>query len=184
MAKLKALRLAFNQLTMIDLTFLQRTPALNQLDLSNNRLTGVFQLDVTAVGLSTLNISNNQFTLVQHNLKVQAPNLTEIDFNGNAFDCEDLASIFLFLNMDHVRPVVRTDANFNITNNIRGIGCINADVQLATSGPTKLSYESTKQQLIDIIDEKFGRLEKKLVDLLKIVSKTNLAIETNKIDSE
>lgn len=176
MLNLKTLNIAHNKFTTIDLAFLKFTEKLTDLDISNNLLSGSFKLHVKAVALSVLNISNNNYTSVQHNLRTQTPNLTSIDMNGNHYDCEDLASIILFLNLDHITPVVRSDGDFGNTNNVRGIQCYKSEEEMIVADPRNISknYETTKEQLTKTIDDKFVKLETKLIDLFNNVSTSNV----------
>lgn len=178
MPNLTTLNIAFNRIVTIDLTFLKSIGKLTHLDISNNFLSGSFKLHVEAVGLSVLNISGNNFTSVQHNLRVLMPNLTSIDLNENNYDCEDLASIILFLNLDHITPVVRNDGDFGSTDNVRGIKCHHINEEEVASDSTKSTYKVTKAQIIKTIDEKFVKLESKLIDLINVNNVAENQIES------
>lgn len=179
MPNLATLNIGHNKFASIDLTFLMATQKLTHLDISNNLLSGSFKLHVTAAALSELNISNNNFTLVQHDLRTQTPNLTSIDINGNHFDCDDLASIILFLNLDHITLIIRSDGDFGNADNVRGIQCHQTNEEWVAVGSTQASHKTTKEQLIKTIDDKFVKLETKLIDLFNNV--TTSEIDDNKI---
>lgn len=105
MQNLTTLNISYNSFTTIDFGFIEPATSLAHLDISNNFLSGHFNLNARAKALTTLNIVNNKFTSIQQNLKNHAPNLTSIDMNGNNFDCGELTSTILFLNFDHIRTV-------------------------------------------------------------------------------
>lgn len=178
MPKLTTLNIAYNKLVTIDTTFLKSTDKLTHLDISNNLLSGLFKLNVKAVALSVLNIANNNFTLIQHNLKTQTPNLTSIDMNGNHYYCDDLASMILFLNLDHITPIIRSDGDFGNADNVRGIKCHQNQEKLIGVDSTKSGYQTTKEQLVKTIDDKFVKLENKLIDLFNYVKTSEVTDNT------
>lgn len=144
---LTALNISHNKLKNIDFIFLVSTTQLIHLDVSNNFFSGLFKLDQEAIALTELNISNNNFTSVQQNLRKYAPQLRRIDLNGNYLDCDELTSLLLFMYFDLICPIYPYEEIAESENNVRGIKCHRAKDNLVNNSSTKTGYELAKEQL-------------------------------------
>lgn len=176
MQHLTTLNIAYNKFTNIDFAFIEPATSLTHLDISNNFLSGHFNLNAEAKALTTLNIVNNNFTSIQQNLKNHAPNLTSIDLNGNSFDCDELTSAILFFNFDHIRAV--TPIQSTGKDNVKGIECHKgkADGQLVndrlSKDSPKRSYNAMKSDVHKSLDDKLAQLENRLIELFKNVTES------------
>lgn len=177
MPHLTTLNIAHNKLASIDLAFLKSMGQLANLDVSSNSLSGSFHLDGKAIALSVLNISNNHYTSIKHNLKREIPSLTQIDINGNDFECDDLLLMVLFLNSDHITLVIRNNVDFDGTNNVKGIQCVRAR-ERGVADLTKTTVKKAKEQIIQSFDERLVKLETKLICLINNVTAAKVTDNT------
>lgn len=178
MVGLERLDLSHNKFASIDFAFVEPASNLLYLDISNNFLSGKFRLNVEAQQLTELNIANNSFTSVHLNLRKQAPNLDQITLHGNNFDCDELTSMILFLNFDHIKTFTPNEETFNIKyeDNVKGIECHNrgigselVDDRFSQHSP-KSSYTVLKNDMNEAFDEKLSKLESRLIELFKNVT--------------
>lgn len=165
MVNLISLNISHNKFSAIDFAFVRPPSGLKYLDISNNLLSGHFNLTVEANALAELNIANNNYTSLQLNLRKYLPSLTHIDLNNNYFECEDLKSILLFMHFDHIKPVTQSGNELSDADNVRGIKCHHPNSDANKS--TKNSIKTTKDEIIEMIDDKMGNMEVKLIDLFK-----------------
>lgn len=174
MQNLTTLNIAYNKFTTINFAIIGTAMSLVHLDVSNNFLSGHFNLNGEVIALTTLNIVNNNFTSIQQNLKNYAPNLTSIDLNGNNFDCDELTSSILFLNFDHIRTV--TPIQSTVKDNVKGIECHKGKTdgqvvidRLSQDTPER-SYNAMKNDMNKSLDDKLAQLENRLIQLFKNVT--------------
>lgn len=180
MQRLRRLDISHNRFSVIDFAFIAPAKSLQYLDLSSNLLGGHFELDVNANALTELNISNNNYTSHQHNLRKQMPNLTRIDVNNNFFGCEDLTTMLLFMHFDHITPAIQAETELSGADSVRGIKCHHSkddsDVKKSTD---KTSYTLTKEALIETIDARLANMETKLIDLFQNMAVSNTTVDNN-----
>lgn len=186
---LTKLDISHNKFKTIDFTFIRSTKSLTNLNISHNSLSGSFQLNVTAISLSILNISNNNYTSVQLNLKKQAPNLLSIDLNDNFFDCDDLKSTVLFLHFDRVMPFIPSDDIDINKHNVKGIKCHQIS-QTPNQPPDSISERIQKygscaalrDEITKSFDERLLKLETRLIEIFENQGKPNRKNELDQIE--
>lgn len=73
--------------------------------------------------------------------------------------------MLLFMHFDHITPIIRSGNELSEADNVRGIKChqLNPDANKST----KTSIKTTKDELIEIIGDRLGNMEAKLIDLVK-----------------
>lgn len=177
MQNLTTLNISYNKFTTIDFASIESATSLAHLDVSNNLLSGHFNLIAEANALTTLNIANNNYTSVQQNLRKQAPNLATIDLNGNYFDCVELTSTILFMHFDHITPIVPSADSTDYTDHVKGIVCHKTTTISGTDSETftnqvqkGINYNVEKNKIMNSIDDKLLKLESRLIGIIENVT--------------
>ncbi|XP_058123066.1 leucine-rich repeat-containing protein let-4-like [Anopheles ziemanni] len=91
-ANLSVLNLMYNQIIRVESTIPVKLQALEQLMLSNNRLTSFQPQPVSFPVLNTLSLGSNNLSSIPRNL-VNYPSLKSLDLGKNKLTCVDLSSI-------------------------------------------------------------------------------------------
>lgn len=176
MKDLMSLDISHNKFSTIDLGFIGPPWRLEFLNISNNLLSGYFELDVDANGLIELNIAHNNYSSVDLSLGKHAPNLRNIDLNGNYFDCDELTATILFLLFDHIRAITPIE-DAKGKDNVRGIVCHKkkTDAELPNDNArsqdlSNRSYNTVKNDVSKSFDDKLVQLENRLIELIKNVT--------------
>lgn len=166
LTNLKDLKLDHNQISSIHYQSFGNQMSLMHLNLSRNHLNDFHVNFSAAVNLLVLDISGNNLTSLDPNIKQQAVNLREILLSDNLWDCDNLMNLSLLL----------SSGNIDITGseNPNGIKCHRKDNNLVDGKSNAVKNVQTMDKIIadlkkdveQMIDFKIQQLEKKLKNLI------------------
>lgn len=178
MTNLRELCFGNNLLKNLHLEFLTRTNNLIFLDLSYNNLE-FFKLEHFASNLEELHIEGNNLTAIDTNMKRMAPKLVRLGLIDNNWECNQLTSSVLLMQLEGITPVINETITAIVpsdANNVKGIGC--------TVDEAKQSDENTVQVTImngivlAYIDKQIEGLQQQIDEKFLELSLLNANLQT------